>query len=264
VLRNVSYTENVCQTTFENICELDTVDGEVVQVEGSCVSKPVVDCVPTTRYQEEFIDEEVCRDIPIKDCESVKECVENPKEVCEDLETTKCEIVPHEECRQVTIEDICDEKASMEQLEDYDVPDLKDILAIFGVTNTDNEIDTEVKADTTSTTTSRSTTSTTSSTTTASTTSITTTTSTTTTTATTTPAETITTNLPIITSTEFDISSHNIRQVDSSKIVFSDASINARNKELAQKEFVRRIITTVKPRVRNEFNNSGSQIFFPE
>merc|ERR1712212_49228 len=52
---------------------------------------------------------EVCRDIPIEDCQLVKE--ENCKdgeleevEECEEKQVEECEIVPHEECHQVTVE----------------------------------------------------------------------------------------------------------------------------------------------------------------
>merc|ERR1712212_253306 len=52
---------------------------------------------------------EVCRDIPIEDCQLVKE--ENCKdgeleevEECDEKEGEECEIVPHEECHQVTVE----------------------------------------------------------------------------------------------------------------------------------------------------------------
>merc|ERR1712117_861169 len=172
VLRNVSNTENVCNTVLEDICEKETVDGVVRNVEGSCVSKPVEQCVPETRFQEEFVDEEVCRDIPIKDCESVKEnvCNDKQEEVCEDVETEKCEVVPHEECKQViqgepvriskkVFTTVCDDdKANMEIEDDYDVPDLKDILAIFGVTNSENEIQDDDEDDTQSTTTTSTTT----------------------------------------------------------------------------------------------------------
>merc|ERR1712027_224823 len=116
---------------------------------------------------------------------------------------------------------VCDDdKANMEIEDDYDVPDLKDILAIFGVTNSENEIPNDVEDDTQTTTT------------------------TTESELTTTPA---------------------VRKMDSSKIVFSDASINARNKELADRDYVRRILNTTRgPAVRNTNNNSKSQIFFPE
>merc|ERR1712212_1377211 len=52
---------------------------------------------------------EVCRDIPIEDCQLVKEenCrdgeVEEVEE-CDEKEVEECEIVPHEECHQVTVE----------------------------------------------------------------------------------------------------------------------------------------------------------------
>merc|ERR1712117_835994 len=256
VLRNVSYTENVCNTVLEDICEKETIDGAVRNVEGSCVSKPVEQCFPETRFQEEFVDEEVCRDIPIKDCESIKEnvCNDQKEEVCEDVETEKCEVVPHEECKQViqgepvriskkVFTTVCDDdKANMEIDDDYDVPDLKDILAIFGVTNSENEIPNDDEDDTQSTTT------------------------TTTTTASTTTTTGKTTTTRTTTSTSTTSTTPAVRQMDSSKIVFSDASINARNKELADRDYVRRILntTTRGPAVRNTNNNSKSQIFFPE
>merc|ERR1711971_1275228 len=100
VLRNVSYTETVCDTVMMDICEMELRDGVSQAVEGSCVSKPMEECGPVTRFQEEFVDEEVCRNIPIKDCKNVQEevCKENQEEVCEDVETEKCDILPHEEC----------------------------------------------------------------------------------------------------------------------------------------------------------------------
>merc|ERR1712048_767509 len=67
VLKNVSYTETVCQNKLENICEKESVNGETQPVEGSCATKPVEVCEEMTRFQEEFVDEDRCRDIPIKD-----------------------------------------------------------------------------------------------------------------------------------------------------------------------------------------------------
>merc|ERR1712198_697113 len=103
VLKNVSYTETVCDTVMEDICELEVRNGIKEPVEGSCLAKPVEKCGPVTRFTEEFVEEEVCRDIPIKDCENVQEevCNEKKEEVCEELETESCEVVPHEECKQV-------------------------------------------------------------------------------------------------------------------------------------------------------------------
>merc|ERR1712038_407730 len=79
VLKNVSYTETVCETVMEDICELEVRNGIKEPVEGSCLSKPVDKCGPVTRFTEEFVEEEVCRDIPIKDCENVQEEVCNEK-----------------------------------------------------------------------------------------------------------------------------------------------------------------------------------------
>merc|ERR1711902_125634 len=54
VLKNVSYTETVCRSKLENICE------------------------------KEFVDEDRCRDIPIKDCKNVQSevCSEQQELVC--------------------------------------------------------------------------------------------------------------------------------------------------------------------------------------
>ena len=76
-----------------------------------CVQNTVSQCSFETRLgstgEEEQV--EVCRDIPIEDCQLVKE--ENCKdgeveevEECDEKEVEECEIVPHEECHQVTVE----------------------------------------------------------------------------------------------------------------------------------------------------------------
>merc|ERR1712186_230164 len=103
VLKNVSYTETVCRTKVENICEKESVDGEARPVKGSCASKPTEVCEEMTRFQEEFVDEDRCRDIPIKDCKNVQSevCSENQELVCEPQHTEDCEIVPHVECEDV-------------------------------------------------------------------------------------------------------------------------------------------------------------------
>merc|ERR1711983_249799 len=136
-------------------------DGVSQAVEGSCVSKPMEECGPVTRFQEEFVDEEVCRNIPIKDCKNVQNNVCKVEEVCEDVETEKCDILPHEECRQVletvpkriskkVTKVVCEEKRQMDEMKtepsnevDEGVPDINDILEIFEITNVDyeNEID---------------------------------------------------------------------------------------------------------------------------
>merc|ERR1719384_1670689 len=186
VLRNVSYTETVCDTVMMDICEMELRDGVSQAVEGSCVSKPMEECGPVTRFQEEFVDEEVCRNIPIKDCKNVQEevCKENQEEVCEDVETEKCDILPHEECRQVlelvpkriskkVTKVVCQEERQMDEMKkepnneaDEGVPDINDILEIFGITNIDYENEIEIddglrSSSTTSSTTTTSTTKTT-------------------------------------------------------------------------------------------------------
>merc|ERR1712064_16749 len=234
VLKNVSYTETVCETVMEDICELEVRNGIKEPVEGSCLSKPVEKCGPVTRFTEEFVEEEVCRDIPIKDCE--------------DLETESCEVVPHEECKQVVekvpqkvskkvTKVVCDDKESMSMETEPEVPDLNDILEIFGVTSGDNEIDSN-DAKTTETTS-------------------TTTTSSTTTSPSTTESTTV---------NEFgSVSTEEASRMDVSKIIFSDEAINSRNKELSNRVYVGRIpTTTVRIPDRRRNQNTKSQIFFPD
>merc|ERR1711862_124711 len=51
---------------MEDICEMELREGLSQPVEGSCVSKPVEDCGPETRFEEEFVEEEVCSDFQLK------------------------------------------------------------------------------------------------------------------------------------------------------------------------------------------------------
>merc|ERR1712244_162829 len=103
VLKNVSYTETVCRNKLENICEKEFVDGEARPVEGSCATKPTEVGEEMTRFQEEFVDEDRCRDIPIKDCKNVQSevCSQQQELVCEPRHTEDCQIVPHEECEHI-------------------------------------------------------------------------------------------------------------------------------------------------------------------
>merc|ERR1712165_286078 len=216
VLKNVSYTETVCRSKLENICEKEFVDGEATPVEGSCVSKPTEVCEEMTRFQEEFVDEDRCRDIPIKDCKNVQSevCSEQQEQVCEPQHSEDCQIVPHEECEHIVekipkkvskkiTKVVCDENEEGEEEKDESSNNddnsnniINDIFEIFGIGNSgENEIDDEKPEFVPVTTTefmvddgllSESTTKTTTKSTTASTTTRTTKTSTTTTTATTT------------------------------------------------------------------------------
>merc|ERR1719229_1906862 len=146
--------------------------GTAVPVAGSCVSKEVEECGPVTRQEERFVEEEVCREIPIKDCKDVQEevCQDQVERVCEDTEREQCDIVPHEECRQVletkeVTQVVCDDKEAMTTTEEAaSIPDLSTILEIFGVTNKENEVDIDdafVPSSTTTTTTTTTTASTT-------------------------------------------------------------------------------------------------------
>merc|ERR1711970_1266899 len=109
VLKNETYTENECNKVYKNICEYEWIgEGKTrkwVPVEDSCVTKPFEECEDVVKYKENYVEEEVCRDIPIKDCRNMpKEVCEDPAEnqICEEVPTEKCEIVPHEECKQIT------------------------------------------------------------------------------------------------------------------------------------------------------------------
>merc|ERR1712218_174857 len=164
VLKNVSYTETVCRNKLENICEKEFVDGEAKPVEGSCVSKPTEVCEEMTRFQEEFVDEDRCRDIPIKDCKNVQSevCSEQQELVCEPQHTEDCQIVPHEECQHIVekipkkvskkiTKVVCDENEEGEEPTEVEESSnnnddsiINNIFEIFGISNTgENEIDDE-------------------------------------------------------------------------------------------------------------------------
>merc|ERR1711902_227180 len=227
---------------------------------------PMEECGSVTRFQEEFVDDEVCK--------------ENQEEVCEDVETEKCDILPHEECRQVlelvpkrvskkVTKVVCQEERQMDEMKkepnneaDEGVPDINDILEIFGITNIDyeNEIGIDDGLRSSSTTSSTTTTTTT-------TTTKTTTTGTTTIKTTTTPTPTTTTATTSGTREFLPTSStqNTVREMDGSKIIFSDAEINSRNKELENRVYAGRFPSSSTRRTvprREQIPNS--QIFFPE
>merc|ERR1711874_865177 len=282
VLKNVSYTETVCQNKLENICEKESVNGETQAVEGSCATKPVEVCGEMTRFQEEFVDEDRCRDIPIKDCKNVQSevCNEKQKLVCEPQHTEDCQIVPHEECEHVVekvpkkvskkiTKVVCDEEeeeqkpTNIAEDESANTDDnandiINNIFEIFGITNNgENEIDDEKPELVPVITTtefmiddgllSESTTKTTTS-----------TSSTTTTLRTSTvkdleniPTEPVTTD---------------VRRMDGSKIIFSDKELEARNKDLANRVYLNVVPTrpTSTESVPRTSEDPQSRIFFPE
>merc|ERR1711874_32608 len=282
VLKNVSYTETVCQNKLENICEKESVDGETQPVEGSCATKPVEVCEEMTRFQEEFVDEDRCRDIPIKDCKNVRSevCNEKQKLVCEPQHTEDCQIVPHEECEHIVekfpkkvskkiTKVVCDEEeeeqkpTNIAEDESANTDDnandiINNIFEIFGITNNgENEIDDEKPELVPVITTtefmiddgllSESTTKTTTS-----------TSSTTTTLRTSTvkdleniPTEPVTTD---------------VRRMDGSKIIFSDKELEARNKDLANRVYLNVVPTrpTSTESVPRTSEDPQSRIFFPE
>merc|ERR1712025_978039 len=296
VLKNVSYTETVCRSKLENICEKEFVDGEAKPVEGSCVSKPTEVCEEMTRFQEEFVDEDRCRDIPIKDCKNVQSevCSEQQELVCEPQHTEDCQIVPHEECEHIVekipkkvskkiTKVVCDESEEGEEpTEVKDESSNNDdnsnniINDIFEISNTgENEIDDEKPEFVPVITTtefmvddgllSESTTKTTTTSTMAPTTTTTTSTTTSTTTITTTTTTTLKTstvkdseNIPTVTT--------EVRRMDGSKIIFSDHELDARNKDLAGRVYVNVVPTrpTSTESAPRTSEDPHSRIFFPE
>merc|ERR1711974_480944 len=92
-----------CKNVTRPACE--------VEEKMECVENTVSQCSFETRVgstgEEEQV--EVCRDIPIEDCQLVKDekCIDGELEEveeCNEKEVEECEIVPHEECHQVTVE----------------------------------------------------------------------------------------------------------------------------------------------------------------
>merc|ERR1712102_130060 len=285
VLKSVSYTETVCRSKLENICEKEFIDGEATPVEGSCVSKPTEVCEEMTRFQEEFVDEDRCRDIPIKDCKNVQSevCSEQQEQVCEPQHSEDCQIVPHEECEHIVekipkkvskkiTKVVCDE--SEEDEEPTEVEDessnnddsiINNIFEIFGISNTgENEIDDEKPEFVPVITTtefmvddgllSESTTKTTTTSTTAPTTTTTTSTTTTLKTSTVKDSE----NIPTVTT--------EVRRMDGSKIIFSDHELDARNKDLASRVYLNVVPTrpTSTESAPRTSEDPHSRIFFPE
>merc|ERR1719445_566104 len=142
---------------------------------------------------------------------------------------------------------------------DEGVPDINDILEIFGITNIDYENEIEIDDGLRSSSTTSSTTTTT--------TTKTTTTGTTTIKTTTTPTPTTTTATTSDTREFLPTSStqNTRRKMDGSKIIFSDAEINSRNKELENRVYAGRLPSSSTRRTvprREQIPNS--QIFFPE
>merc|ERR1739845_103304 len=294
VLKNVSYTETVCRNKLENICEKEFVGGEARPVEGSCATKPTEVCEEMTRFQEEFVDEDRCRDIPIKDCKNVQSevCSEKQELDCEPQHTEDCQIVPHEECEHIVekipkkvskkiTKVVCDEEEDPTEIAEEESTNttddntnniINDIFEIFGIRNNgENEIEDEKPESVPVITTtefmvddgliSESTTKTTIISTTAPTTT-TTTTSTTTSSTSTLRSSTVKDleNIPTEPVTT------NVRRMDGSKIIFSDQELEARNKDLANRVYLNVIPTrpTSTETVPRTSEDPHSRIFFPE
>lgn len=108
-LVNQTLIVNECRQVLKEICEYEWVgEGKTrvwTPVEGSCVEKPFEECGDVEKLDEEIVEKEVCREIPIEDChlETMQICDEEAtREVCEDEPLKTCEVLPHEECHQVT------------------------------------------------------------------------------------------------------------------------------------------------------------------
>jgi len=100
-----------CTVKLEKDCKNVTRPACEVSEKMECVENTVSQCSTETRIGDTGEEEqvEVCRDIPIEDCQLVKEenCREGEVEEveeCSENEVEDCEIVPHEECHQVTVE----------------------------------------------------------------------------------------------------------------------------------------------------------------
>merc|ERR1712088_68782 len=298
VLKSVSYTETVCRNKLENICEKEFVDGEARPVEGSCATKPTEVCEEMTRFQEEFVDEDRCRDIPIKDCKNVQSevCSEKQELDCEPQHTEDCQIVPHEECEHIVekipkkvskkiTKVVCDEEEdptekaeeeSTNTTDDNTNNIINDIFEIFGIRNNgENEIEDEKPESVPVITTtefmiddgliSESTTKTTIISTTAPTTT-TTTTSTTTTTTTLRSSTLRSSTVKDLENIPTEPVTTNVRRMDGSKIIFSDQELEARNKDLANRVYLNVIPTrpTSTESVPRTSEDPHSRIFFPE
>merc|ERR1711862_560147 len=135
-----------------------------------------------------------------------------------------------------------------------EVPDINDILEIFGVNVNDNEVGVDDGLLSESTTVKTSTQSTSTTTTTVTTTTSTSTTpSTTAEPSTTTESEEFSTRFPPRES-EF-VATEGGRTMDGSKIIFSDDAINSRNKDLANRVYVGQVPSTTTTRTTQRVNN---------
>jgi len=100
-----------CTVRLERECRNVTVPACTVEERMECEQGTVAQCGLEARVGDTGEEEqvEVCRDIPIEDCQLVKEekCVEGQQEEveeCDEKEVEDCKIVPHEECHQVTVQ----------------------------------------------------------------------------------------------------------------------------------------------------------------
>merc|ERR1712061_950068 len=109
----------VCETEFRPTCTVKLEKDCKNVTRPACEVEEKMECVENTVRQRSFETRggstgeeeqvEVCRDIPIEDCQLVKEekCIDGELEEvkeCNEKEVEECEIVPHEECHQVTVD----------------------------------------------------------------------------------------------------------------------------------------------------------------
>jgi len=255
VLKNETYTETECSTIYRNICEYEWIgEGKTrkwVPVEDSCVTKPFEECEDVIKYREHFVEEEVCRDIPIKDCRNnPKEVCVDPEmnEICEDVPVEQCEIVPHEECKQV-IEKVPNKISKKvatvicndtdDETENEDEIDIQTSIDVADVS--ENEIpDNHEKDDATETI----------------------------------PDQSMTPDLvheQDLSNTSITDANNEARQdVDNSRIIFSDEEIDSRNKLLATRIFIDEGLISTKTNGHSNTvtptkgNSNNDRIFFPD
>lgn len=157
----------VCETEFRPVCTVRVEKDCKNVTRPACVELERMECTASTASQcqletrvgaeGEAEQVEVCRDIPIEDCQLVKEesCREGEEEQveeCEEHEAEDCQILPQENCHQVTVEQprlqdrqlqqiVCDQENEVESetttgKKVADVEEEQDVFDIYDAINT--------------------------------------------------------------------------------------------------------------------------------